>query len=98
MLNLNRVENIKYLANQLESGKYKQGFGAMKEIKNGDAFHCIHGVMCEAYKDLTGDGEWSDAYYRGTTKVLKFSGGSWSGASPKIVSFFLANSKWGQTL
>lgn len=31
----------------LRSGEYKQGYGELKAVKAGEAFHCCLGVLCE---------------------------------------------------
>jgi hypothetical protein len=64
-------EVIQTWVDDLRSGKYKQGKGALKDYCNGDHFCCL-GVLTEQYVNATGDSyydedkvsevDWEDTY------------------------------------
>lgn len=61
-------EDIKKLwIEELRSGNYEQGTGALKNSVNE---YCCLGVLCEIYKAQTGKGKWEESEWSSTINFV----------------------------
>lgn len=71
-------------AEELESGRYKKGRGALRaELDDGTVEHCCLGVLCDMHRQATGRGEWDGERYvldgKPTASVLPDEVVEWAG-------------------
>jgi hypothetical protein len=71
----------------LKGGKYKQAKGRLHMGRGG---FCCLGVLCDVYRQKTGNGEWvkrnGDYYFESECNVLPTAVCEWAGLSREIVN------------
>lgn len=67
--------------NALRSGEYEQGEGALRvRLDDGSYGFCCLGVLCDIYREETGEGEWSlDRSFLGESEYLPTKVRLWAG-------------------